>query len=318
MPHEREFYDGLKKYDNIIFLCHRNADVDSLGSAYALSRLFGGVVGVQDSLSTMASMLAEKLGLNVVIAPRLEDYGIVLVVDTSTRVQTGYQELGNYGVIDHHTPGDLTGGSVLSLCRIASSTSELVYSIYRESGAPIDSNTALSLVLAVVTDTGHFRYAKPDVFGMVGEMLKDGGINYADVTDFLSQVPVDLSCRIAMLKASSRLNLVRDGDYLLVQTRVSSFGAQAATSIIGLGADVVFVGSEKEGEKRISGRTRRGVQLDLSTILQEVGRKYNGSGGGHAAAAGVVIKGDIDDALRDCIKAARDELESKPRKDNAR
>ncbi|MCD1294526.1 exopolyphosphatase [Methanocella sp. CWC-04] len=305
---EKQFYENLKSYDNILFLCHRNADADSAGSAYALWRLFGGTIGVQDSMSTMASMLCDRLKVNVVIRPKLSNYDIVVVVDTSNLVQTGYKEIKKFAVIDHHKPGDLIGACELALSRMASSTSELVYSVYMKNGISLDSDVAFALVLAVVTDTGHFRYAQPDVFDMVGEMLRSGGINYADISEFLSQVPVDLSCRIAMLKAASRLNLTRSGDFLIADTKVSSFGAQSATSLISLGADVVFVGSEKEGEKRISGRVRRGIDLDLSALLAEVGTKFGGSGGGHAAAAGVVIKGDLDKALKECVSMAEKAL----------
>lgn len=297
----KEFYDSLKQYGNILFLCHKNADVDSLGSAYALQRVFGGHIGVYDSPSTMAAMLCERLKIHMVIAPDPAAYDLVVYVDTSTLIQTGYKSPARCAVIDHHTPGDLIGPCEFSFSRIASSTGELVYDIYRKNGIAFDAGTAFVLVLAITTDTGHFRYASAGVFEIVGHMLTEGGIRYADISEFLSQVPVDLSCRIATLKAASRLTIHRIGDLLIVETRVSSFGAQSATSLISLGADVAFVGSEKDGEKRISGRVRRGVDLDLSRVLQEIGRKFSGSGGGHAAAAGVVIKGDLDKALQECV-----------------
>jgi nanoRNase/pAp phosphatase (c-di-AMP/oligoRNAs hydrolase) len=312
----KTFYESLKQYRNILFLCHKNADVDSLGSAYALRRLFGGNsdIGVYDSPSAMAAMLCDKLKIEMVIAPDLKKYDLVVVVDTSTQVQTGYKSLAKCAIIDHHTPGDLHGHCELSYSRIASSTGELVYSLYVENDLPIDQEVAFTLVLAIVTDTGHFRYAGASVFEIVGKLLQAGGIRYADVSEFLSHVPVDLSCRIATLKAASRLTLHRLGDLLIVETRVSSFGAQSATSLISLGADVAFVGSEKDGEKRISGRVRRGIELDLSRLLEEIGKKFSGSGGGHAAAAGVVIKGDLDKALQECVDMAVAQLMSSAKK----
>lgn len=312
MVDERTFYSELRRYNNILFLCHRNADADSLGSAYALMRLFGGTVGVRDSLSTMASMLGQRLGIDVVIGPKISEYDITVVVDTSTMVQSGYTDLGKCAVIDHHRPGELFEHCLFGVSRPASSTSELVYSIYEKNGFQIDRDVSFALVLAMVTDTGHFRYAESDVFGIVERMLKEGGIKFADISDFLSQVPVDLSCRIAMLKAASRLTLVRSGDYLIVYTKVSSFGAQAATSLTSLGGDVVFVGSEKEGEKRISGRVRRGIDIDLSALMADIGKKFGGSGGGHAAAAGAVIKGDLDKALEECAAMAEKMLSRVP------
>ena len=301
---EKEFYGRMRQYRNILYLCHKNADVDSLGSAYALMRLFGGAIGVEDSLSTMARMLADKLGLSVIIKPDLAQYDITVVVDTSSLVQTGYHAIKNCAVIDHHEPGDLIGTCEFSFSRKAASTSELVFGIYEQNGIKIDADLAFVLLLALVTDTGHFRYATPAAFEMAGKTLTEGNIQFASVLDFLSQVPTDISSRIATLKAASRISLRREGDYLLVTSKVSSFGAQAAAALVNIGADVAFVGSEAPGENRISGRVRRGVELDLAALLSEVGKKYGGSGGGHAAAAGLVIGGDLDAALSECVAEA--------------
>lgn len=301
---EKAFYGRLKQYGNILFLCHKNADVDSLGSAYALMRLFGGAIGVEDSLSTMAQVLAERLKVDALVRPDLSAYDITVIVDTSNLVQTGYASIQKCAVIDHHEPGDLIGACEFCLSRKASSTSELVFGIYEKNGVPVDADIALALLLALVTDTGHFRYSSPDAFEMAARMLKEGGIQYASVLDFLSQVPTDISSRIAVLKAASRIKLTREGDYLVVATKVSSFGAQAAASLVSIGADVAFVGSEADHENRISGRVRRGVDLDLAVLLNDVGKKFSGSGGGHAAAAGVVVRGDLDAAMDACVAEA--------------
>jgi nanoRNase/pAp phosphatase (c-di-AMP/oligoRNAs hydrolase) len=311
MADEKQFLESLLKHHNILFLCHKNADADSLGSAYALMRACGGRIGVSDSLSTMARLLAERLQVDVAIAPRPGDYDLVVAVDTSTLEQTGYRALGQCAVIDHHTPGDLLEVCDFSLTRSASSTAELVYHVYKANSLEIDAEIAFVLALAIVTDTGHFRYADAKAFSIMADILAQGGIRYADVSDFLSHVPVDLSCRIAMLKAASRLTLHRYGNLLIAESRVSSFGAQAATSLISIGADIAFVGSEKDGENRISGRVRRGVDLDIARLLHDAGRKFGGSGGGHHAAAGVVIKGDLDKALQECVDMAVARMSSK-------
>lgn len=303
---EKEFYDELQKYENILFLCHKNADVDSFGSAYALAHAFGGTVGVEDSLSTMAAMLAERLRVAAVIKPDPSKYGLTVIVDTSSLVQTGYKRLDRCVVIDHHEPGDLSKICQFSLIKKASSTSELVYGIYERNGIPIDAGLAFALLLALVTDTGHFRYASAHAFEVAARLLEKGGIQFSDVLDFLSQVPTDISCRIATLKAASRMTLTREGDRLIVTSKVSSFGAQSAASLVGIGADVAFVGSETDREVRVSGRVKKGVALDIAVLLNDVGKKFGGSGGGHAAAAGLVVKGnvDADKVLDACVAEA--------------
>ncbi len=208
---EKQFYEALRSHQNLLFLCHKNADADSLGSAYALQRVFGGHVGVWDSPSTMATLLAERLKIEVLIAPDLAAYDLVVAVDTSTLIQTGYKSLGKCAIIDHHTPGDLAETCELGLARISSSTAEIVYGLYKKNGIAIDGNVAFALVLAIITDTGHFRFAGAETIEIVGRILAEGGIRYADVADFLGQVPVDLSSRIAILKAASRITLHRVG-----------------------------------------------------------------------------------------------------------
>jgi nanoRNase/pAp phosphatase (c-di-AMP/oligoRNAs hydrolase) len=303
---EREFYSRVRQYDNVLFLCHRNADADSFGSAYALMRLFGGTIGVEDSLSTIAEALASRLGVSAVIRPDPSKYGLTVVVDTSSMIQTGYESLERCAVIDHHEPGDLLGSCMFSFTRREPSTAELVFGVYEKNGARLDCDVAFAMLLAILTDTGHFRYARPATFEAVARILREGGVELSSVMDFLAQAPADISARIAMLKAASRLSLTREGDYLVVASKVSSFGAQAAASLVGLGADVAFVGSELDGEVRISGRLRRGVELDLAALLSEIGTMYGGSGGGHTAAAGLVIKGSVDagEVLKACVEAA--------------
>jgi nanoRNase/pAp phosphatase (c-di-AMP/oligoRNAs hydrolase) len=303
---EKAFHDELQKYENILFLCHKNADVDSFGSAYALAHIFGGTVGVEDILSTMAAMLAEKLKVAAVIRPDPSKYGITVVVDTSSLVQTGYPELERCAVIDHHEPGDLGDMCQFSLIRKASATAEIVYDIYEKSGHPIDADLAFALLLAMVTDTGHFRYAPPHAFEVAARLLEKGGIQFSDVLEFLAQMPADVSCRIATLKAASRMTMTREGDHLIVTSKVSSFGAQSAASLVAIGADVAFVGSELDREVRVSGRVKKGVALDVAILLNDVGKKFGGSGGGHAAAAGLVVKGNVsaDKLLEACVTEA--------------
>lgn len=308
---EKAFYDELEKYENILFLCHKNADVDSFGSAYALAHIFGGTVGVEDSLSTMAAMLSEKLKVAAVIRPDPSKYGITVIVDTSSLIQTGYPKLDRCAVIDHHEPGDLAGMCQFSLIRKASATAEIVYDIYEKSGHPIDADLAFALLLAMVTDTGHFRYAPPHAFEVAARLLEKGGIQFSDVLEFLTQMPADISCRIATLKAASRMTMTREGDHLIVTSKVSSFGAQSAASLVNIGADVAFVGSELDREVRVSGRVKKGVALDVAALLNDVGKQFGGSGGGHAAAAGLVVKGKMgaDKVLDACVAAAIKNLE---------
>jgi nanoRNase/pAp phosphatase (c-di-AMP/oligoRNAs hydrolase) len=78
-----------------------------------------------------------------------------------------------------------------------------------------------------------------------------------------------------------------------------------------LGADVAFVGAEKEGEVRISSRANRemvkaGIHLGKS-ILPGVMPLIKGDAGGHAGAAGAngTDASKLDEALDVCVQRTR-------------
>jgi len=59
---ESEFGANVGKYNKVLYLCHRNADPDAIGSAFALSQAFGGTLGAVDDLSRDRRALAEAIG----------------------------------------------------------------------------------------------------------------------------------------------------------------------------------------------------------------------------------------------------------------
>ncbi|TKY92203.1 MAG: bifunctional oligoribonuclease/PAP phosphatase NrnA, partial [Candidatus Methanomarinus sp.] len=63
------FYNRILDYQNILFLCHRNADPDAIGSAYTLAQAFGGIVGIVDGCNRVAKMLINELEIEIVNNP---------------------------------------------------------------------------------------------------------------------------------------------------------------------------------------------------------------------------------------------------------
>lgn len=128
---EAEFFNRLLDYRNILYLCHRNADPDAVSSAFALSEAIGGTVGLVDGCNRVASVLIDRLGIEVVDKPDPANYGFVVVVDTSTKAQLNDIELTSYCVIDHHTTTALTENAEFFLHRNTTSTVEIVYDILK-------------------------------------------------------------------------------------------------------------------------------------------------------------------------------------------
>ncbi|VVB97729.1 manganese-dependent inorganic pyrophosphatase [uncultured archaeon] len=311
---ESEFFNQLLDYNNILYLCHRNADPDALGSAFALKEAVGGTIGVIEGCDRVASQIAGQLNIEFVNEPN-GDFDLVVVVDTSTPAQLNGFPLKTYAVIDHHASTSLNEKAAFYLHRNKSSTAEIVLEVLMKTGAPIMRRTAFALISGIITDTGNFRHATSDSFKAVAELLELSGIEYSEVMDMLSSVPQDVSMRIAFLKAAQRAVIERVDDWIIVTSRVSSFGGAAASGLISIGADVVFVASKQDDIVKVSARARREAQnvgVNLAKLMEDISVKFNGTGGGHEGAAGMDVQGEMENVLDACVEYVKSLLKKNP------
>ncbi len=275
----------------ILYLCHTNADPDAIGSAFALSWLFDGDIGVVEDLSRAAKQLAESLGIKTIADPDVGSYDLVVVVDTAVSRQIGCVKLNRYGVIDHHLDSELLQDAEFYIQREVDSTSQIVWDIIKgteKERFAIPREVAVALLAGIVSDTGRFRHATNDSFRSVYEILEAGDVTYGEVIEILSQSPVDFSQRVAMLKAASRAKISWQGDWIVACTEINAFESSSAMALIDIGADVAFAASRHADISRVSGRANfRALQagLDLSEIMKSVASLHGGSGGGHRGAA---------------------------------
>ena len=309
---EQQYGDHISPFSKILYLCHRNADPDAIGSSFALSQTFGGAIGVVDDMSRIGASLAEALGAQVLLNPQFEDYDLVVVVDTSVGMQLGGNLPATYALVDHHLDQGLLDDALFYIQRPAKSTAEIVWRILKDNGKKPDRDAALALLAGIVSDTGRFKRATPETFAVASEILVEGGFSYEEALEALS-VPTSVSQRIAVLKAASRAKIIRQGDWLIASSVVNSFEGSAAMSLVDLGADVAFVaGRHGKGERiRISARSSRAAArkgLNLAKLLGEVGQAFNGDGGGHMSASALEAIGDPSVILDACRKKAAESL----------
>jgi len=66
----------------VLYLCHKNADPDALGAAFSLREAFGGDLAAVEGVSKTGGSLLEAIGAEVLIDPSVEEYDLVVVVDT--------------------------------------------------------------------------------------------------------------------------------------------------------------------------------------------------------------------------------------------
>lgn len=298
---------------------HRNADPDAFASALVVRDVlrghgFDARLVFPEGLSQASKRLArEILGTepgDVEDEPPSES-AMAVVVDTASPEQLG--ALAQFAtqvilvVVDHHASNQLVERASLSLYDpSARATSELVYLLAsRGLGYRLERRHLELLLAGIVYDTRHFILSNARTLRVAAEML-EAGARLDRVLAALQSPPMELSEKIARLKAAKRMQVVRAGDYLIVFTHVGAYESSAARAILDLGADMVLVVSERGKETRIIGRARKGIVEKLGIqlgrdIMEPVARSLGGGGGGHGQAAGASVPASLERTMSQLV-----------------
>ena len=300
---------------SFLLLCHHNADPDSLGSAIAFAMYLKSLgvekvrIGVAQSVSSYAKRLLTLSPVPVERDPAVKE-DVVIIFDTSSLEQLEPIEIPKGKtiiVIDHHVEkkkpirADVT---VVDSSR--TSTAEIVWELFKYLGFH-DETAVKALLAGVVTDTANFRFANARTFKAVSEMLERFPIQMGEIFQMVAPVSdenIDQARRMAVLKACQRLEIKKFRGYVIAVSKVSAYESLACKTFLNLGADIAIVGSEKKGV-RISARAKEALVkkgLHLGRIMEKVGPIIEGSGGGHAGAAGANGKKNLDGAIKIILK----------------
>ena len=292
----------LSKEGGTLVLLHGNADADALASAFAIQQTFPEVtIGVPGGLDRVSKQLAKVLNV-----PAREDVARVscaryLVLDTSGPEQVDFDiDFTRAIVLDHHARNEKWEKAFLYHCddtRV--SCSEIVYKLLKQDKRKVTREMALALLFGMLTDSGYFRFAKHDTLVTFSEIMASHGIQMDEAMN-LVDLDTDISERISQLKGAQRLKYWKVGNYIVAISQGSAFEASVCKALLGLGADIAFVGSQRGDQFRVSARAtqamvRQGVHL--GKLLGGVGSETANGGGGHPGAAGLTGIGDVEAIL---------------------
>ena len=310
----------------ILLLCHHNADPDAVCSAYAFQSLLAKCrptiiteIGTGQGLSRLTKHILKHLPIDVNLQPDVEKADAIVLLDTNTTQQLGQlaqrvtKSKAPIIVVDHHAAHPQTE-QIAKICitnEEASSTCEIVYNFYKELNMKPDLNTAKALFLGITFDTRHFVLANSSTFKTISE-LSTIGVNPQEELSSLA-LPMDFSERVARMKACRRAKLIKIQNWIIVLSHVSAYQASAARALVDLGAHMAAVAGQKNDNIEISMRSTRefnivtGIHLGRD-VAKPLGDYLQGMGGGHATAAGVNGKGNIEKALKRCLRLLKEKL----------
>ncbi len=243
----------------------------------------------------------------------LEDYEVLIVLDTSAFAQLGAMAdvLRTTGlrkvVIDHHVSEDALGAEMFKDVD-AEATGRLVVEAADALGVALTPEMAQAALAAVATDTGWFRFASTssETFALAARLVAAG----ANPTALYNQLyEKDTLARLQLIgRTLGRAQVDLGGRLIYSWIELSDFQALGALpsdsediinltlSVDGIEVAMLLV-EQQSGGFKVSLRSRN--QLDCSRVAEQFG------GGGHKQAAGLLLREPLESARAKLLEAIR-------------
>lgn len=305
-----EIAEKIRQYQRIFITTHRNPEGDAIGSSLALYHVFSQQgknirFSLDDDVPHPLDLLplAEKAEKN--IYP--DDDELVIVVDCPNlqRINSPFASMNRrHGVInlDHHLENSYFG-ELNYVDSEACATGELIYFLLQEFGDTFDNETSTFLYMAILTDTGSFRFANTNYNAfMISYQLVRQGLNPHSVSQLVYE-NYSLSKMKLLGYALSHLNISDDGKIgwiSVTQDVLKKFNSRSNDMegfvnyprfIEGVIVSIFFY-EIGQGKTKVSLRSK-GL-ANVAEFAKEWG------GGGHKNAAACVVEGPIE-AVKDEI-----------------
>lgn len=308
---------------SVAVVSHVRPDGDAIGSVLALGRsieLLGKPVGFFNPDGCPESLRFMPGAERVAADPSGPlDYELAIAVDTAAADRMGaigrrlFDQARSTMVIDHHVSNPGYADANLILTGHAA-TGQILFDLITSQDLPADHIVNTALYVAIMTDTGGFRFRNTSAEVLrTAASLVAGGVDAGEVADHLyARTPMRQAQLIARcidglqshldgrivswglsLDLKEQLGLVDDDSEGISEYLRSLEGVDAA----------VFFEELANGTVRVSARSRT-PSIDVCAVC----RRFNG--GGHTLAAGARISGDLDHAMDAFLAALKDIVEA--------
>ncbi len=304
--------NAVNNNKDFLVSAHIGPEGDAIGSALALSLALKAmdknvvvyfadrippVYGFMPSVETITNILPEN------------SFDAVFAVDCGEidRLGEDFMKIKDRGLLinlDHHATNDYFG-DLNFVYEDASAAGEVVYRLIRALQIDITLNIAINLYVAILTDTGSFRYGSTtsSAFKIAADLVEIG-VSPWEISKKLYESYPEKRLKLLGLALNS-LDLRCDGKVAMLNvTRdmLDSVGASIdlTESFVNYPRSIdtvevaVLIKEIGENEYKLSFRSKGDV--DVSEISSFFG------GGGHQRAAGCAIKGILDDVKERVVR----------------
>lgn len=246
----------------------------------------------------------------------LQDADAILVLDTSETSRLGAVAQRIDGlkvlVIDHHPPTPRAIGETVVLDPTACATGELVYDLITLDGGRPTTAQARGLYVAIVTDTGSFRFGNttPRTHAIAAELLRAGvqiGPMFRRLFARYTSSGLDL-----LKRALNTLEVDEDHAIAWICLRArdveeTGAGPEDREGLVEYprrlqGIEVAILFRElPDGRTKVSLRSNGRVNVD--TVARDFG------GGGHPQASGALVDRPLEEVCSRMVRRVREEVE---------
>lgn len=311
MDNLRIFIDKIQNAKSIAIAGHKNPDGDSVCSALALMKLielnFGKIATVMydgNIPKELDKVPGRKNLCHYSKLPEDAKYDLFILVDYGTKIHLGgaekYVNVADFVVeFDHHINDDVVGNLCFDDSEKAA-TSEIIYEMARGAGLKMDRDIINLLTIAIITDTGNFKFARNSNVLRVAADLVDAGANITYLVNLLNNkdkktVLVE-SAAVAnaefFMKGRLVVTAIRQPDYKKLDGR-----GELVLNLLAQISGVEFVVLLKEQKENQIGISIRSKNVPINHIAESFG------GGGHLCAAGAVVMDSFDNVRANVINA---------------
>ncbi len=301
--------------ETIAVCSHINPDGDTIGSALAMRLV------LQHLGKKVRCFCEDKVPDDLFFLPGVkeirhpeentEHFDLMLSVDVSDPKRLGkceaLREVSLHTAqIDHHGTNPLFM-ETNSVDGTAAATCTMIAEQMKVLGVPMTREIAVCLYAGISTDTGNFSFSCTDTesFLVMAELL-EAGLPLAKLSRILFRTKSRPQLKL-LGRAIEKMRFAGRGDVAVMKLTAQDFAdcgamSEHADTIVNYGLETVGTRmallAREDGEDMVKFSLRAVEPLAVDELANRLG------GGGHAQAAGVSMRGSLDE----CVKLVTDEM----------
>jgi len=303
--------EKIKKAKNIAISGHKNPDGDSLCSALALMKIIElnfkktPVVIYDGNIpKELDNVPLRKDACFHTHIPDDAKYDLYILVDYGTRKNLGgVEKIVNRAdfviEFDHHYNDDVVG----KLCfddEEKAATSQIIYRVARAAKLEFNQDVIDLLTLAIITDTGNFKFVRHSDVLKDAAALVDAGADMTSLVNLLNnkdKKTVLVEAKAVenaefLMKGQLAIAIINHNDYKKLDGR-----GELVLRLLGQIHGVEYVALLKEQKENQIGISLRSRKTPINKIAESFG------GGGHLCAAGAVVVDSLENVREKIINA---------------